>query len=150
LNAAGSSDRERGVARGNRRYTIYLITVALAGWSLASYDLNLLVLTVPDVSQELDLSSSLVGSLIFFVSAAQFVVTLFVGYGMDTLGRKRMWMLCLSAAALFTGLTFFVQTFWQLALVRMLASGFAQAELAVSITLVNEQVTASAGASSTR
>jgi MFS family permease len=142
LNAAGSSDRERGVARGNRRYTIYLITVALAGWSLASYDLNLLVLTVPDVSQELDLSSSLVGSLIFFVSAAQFVVTLFVGYGMDTLGRKRMWMLCLSAAALFTGLTFFVQTFWQLALVRMLASGFAQAELAVSITLVNEQVTA--------
>jgi MFS family permease len=90
LNAAGRSDRERGVARGNRRYTIYLITVALAGWSLASYDLNLLVLTVPDISQELDLSSSLVGSLIFFVSAAQFVVTLFVGYGMDTLGRKRM------------------------------------------------------------
>ena len=51
-------------------------------------------------------------------------------------------MICLTAAAIFTGLTFFVQNFWQLVLIRMLASGFAQAELAVSITLVNEQVPA--------
>ncbi len=135
-------DAGREGAGENRRYTTYLIIIALAGWALASYDLNLLVLTVPDISQDLNLSESLVGSLIFFVSAAQFIVTLFVGYGMDTLGRKRMWMLCLTAAALFTGLTFFVQSFWQLVIVRMLASGFAQSELAVSITLVNEQVTA--------
>ncbi len=127
---------------GGRRYTIYLIIVALAGWSLASYDLNLLVLTIPDISAELGLSATLVGSIGFFVFAAQFVVTLFVGYGMDTIGRKRMWMLCLAAAAIFTGLTFFVQTFWQLLIIRMLASGFAQAELAVSITIVNEQVPA--------
>jgi MFS family permease len=60
----------------------------------------------------LKLSGSLVGSLVFFVSAAQFIVTLFVGYGMDALGRKRMWMIYLAAAALFTGMTFFVQTFW--------------------------------------
>ena len=93
MDAASGSNRARGGADGNRRYTVYLIIVALAGWSLASYDLNLLVLTVPDVAQELNLSGTLVGSLIFFVSAAQFVVTLFVGYGMDTLGRKRMWML---------------------------------------------------------
>lgn len=127
---------------GGRRYTIYLIIVALAGWSLASYDLNLLVLTIPNISAELGLSATLVGSIGFFVFGAQFVVTLFVGYGMDTIGRKRMWMLCLAAAAIFTGLTFFVQTFWQLLIIRMLASGFAQAELAVSITLVNEQVPA--------
>jgi MFS family permease len=126
----------------SRRYTIYLIIVALAGWSLASYDLNLLVLTIPDIAKELKLSGSLVDSLVFFVSAAQFLVTLFVGYAMDTLGRKRMWMVCLAAAALFTGMTFFVQTFWQLVIIRMLASAFAQSELAVSITLVNEQVTA--------
>ncbi|MCA1729495.1 MAG: MFS transporter [Actinobacteria bacterium] len=142
MDAASESSRGQGGAQENRRYTIYLIIVALAGWSLASYDLNLLVLTVPDISQDLNLSSSQVGSLIFFVSAAQFIVTLFVGYGMDTLGRRRMWMLCLAAAALFTGLTFFVQNYWQLAVVRMIASGFAQSELAVSITLVNEQVTA--------
>ena len=127
---------------GGRRYTIYLIVVALAGWALASYDLNLLVLTVPNISQDLNLSGSLVGTLIFFVSAAQFVVTLFVGYGMDTLGRKRMWMICLASAAVFTGLTFFVQNYWELVVVRMLASGFAQSELAVSVTLVNEQVNA--------
>ena len=127
---------------GGRRYTIYLIIVALAGWSLASYDLNLLVLTIPDIADELNLSQGLVGSIGFFVFGAQFVVTLFVGYGMDTLGRKRMWMLCLAAAAIFTGMTFLVDSFWQLVLIRMLASGFAQAELAVSITLVNEQVPA--------
>ena len=51
-------------------------------------------------------------------------------------------MLCLAAAAVFTGLTFFVANFWQLVVIRMLASGFAQSELAVSITLVNEQVSA--------
>jgi MFS family permease len=142
MDAAAGTGTNRSPGEANRRYTVYLIVVALAGWALASYDLNLLVLTIPDISAELDLSSSLVGSLVFLVSAAQFVVTLFVGYGMDTIGRKRMWMLCLTAAAIFTGMTFFVQTFWQLALIRMLASGFAQAELAVSITLVNEQVTA--------
>lgn len=131
-----------GSTEGGRAYTLYLITIALAGWSLASYDLNLLVLTIPNISQDLGLSASLVGTLVFFVSAAQFVVTLFVGYGMDTLGRKRMWMICLAAAAVFTGLTFFVQNFWQLVVIRMLASAFAQSELAVSITLVNEQVTA--------
>jgi hypothetical protein len=53
-----------------------------------------------------------------------------------------MWMLCLTAAAVFTGLTYFAVTFWQLAVMKMLASGFAIAELAVSITIVNEQVPA--------
>jgi MFS family permease len=126
----------------SRRYTTYLVVIALAGWALVSYDMNLLVLTIPDISRELGLTQTSVGSLIFFVTAAQFVVTLFAGYGMDTLGRKRMWLLCLAAGAVFTGLTYFVENFWQLTAVRMLASGFATAELAVSITIVNEQVPA--------
>src|SRR5262249_55782244 len=98
--------------------------------------------TIPDISQSLGLSQSRVGSLIFFVTAAQFVVALCAGFAMGTLGRKRMWMLCLAAAAVFTGLTYFVESFWQLTIMRMLASAFAMAELAVSITLVNEQVPA--------
>jgi MFS family permease len=61
---------------------------------------------------------------------------------MDVLGRKKMWMWCLSGAATFTGLTYFVESFWQLAVVRAVASGFATSELAISITLVNEQVPA--------
>jgi MFS family permease len=53
-----------------------------------------------------------------------------------------MWMWCLSGAAVFTGLTYFVENYWQLAVVRAFASGFATSELAISITLVNEQVPA--------
>src|SRR6202044_2639673 len=56
--------------------------------------------------------------------------------------RRRIWMYCLTGTAIFTGLTYFVQDFWQLVLVRAIASGLAYAELAVSITIVNEQVPA--------
>ncbi|MBV9656084.1 MAG: MFS transporter [Acetobacteraceae bacterium] len=124
----------------DRHYTIYLIVIALAGWALASYDFNLLVLTFPDIAESLQLSATLVGLLGFIIYAAMFAITFFVGFGMDTLGRKWMWMFCLTGSAIFTGLTYFVQDFWQLALVRALASGLAFSELAVSITLVNEQV----------
>lgn len=126
----------------SRRYITYLVIIALAGWTMASYDFNLLVLTLPDIVDDLDLSGTLVGLLGFFIYAAEFVVALLVGRGMDSRGRKWMWMVCLSAAAVFTGLTVFVQSYWQLALIRALASGFANAELAISITLVNEQVPA--------
>jgi len=126
----------------DRRYVIYLIIIAVAGWSLASYDTNLLVLTLPDIKKDFGLSPTLVGLLGFIVFAAEFFISLFIGYGMDQKGRKWMWIFCLAMAAVFTGLTVFVQNYWQLALVRAVASGFAQAELAVSITLVNEQVPA--------
>jgi MFS family permease len=68
---------------------------------------------------------------------------LFAGYAMDTMGRKWTWMFCLTGAAIFTGLTYFIQNYWQLAVVRALASGLAMSELAISITLVNEQVASS-------
>lgn len=126
----------------DRRYVVYLVLIALAGWSLASYDFNLLVLTLPDIASDLKLSQTYVGLLAFIVYAAMFVITLLAGYGMDTRGRKWMWMFCLTAAAIFTGLTYFVQNYWQLAVIRALASGFANSELAISITLVNEQVPA--------
>ncbi len=124
------------------RYTVYLIVVATAGWALASYDLNLLVLALPAISRDLHLSQTLVGLLGTIVYVAQFVLTIFVGAAMDRYGRKLVWMLCLALAAVFTGLTYFVQNYWQLALVRALASGLAFSELAVSITIVNEQVPA--------
>ncbi len=119
-----------------------LIVVATAGWALASYDLNLLVLALPQISRDLHLSQTLVGLLGTVVYVAQFVLTIFVGSAMDRYGRKLVWVLCLALAAIFTGLTYFVQNYWQLALVRALASGLAFSELAVSITIVNEQVPA--------
>lgn len=132
----------QGTTGTDRGYVGYLIVVALAGWTLAAYDLNLLVLALPDIARDLRLSEAQVGFLGTIVFFAQFCITLFVGYAMDQLGRKRVWMLCLALAAVFTGLTFFVQTYWQLAVVRAVASGMAFSELAVSITIVNEQVPA--------
>lgn len=124
------------------RYTLYLVLVALAGWSLASYDVNLLVLALPDIARDLNISQAGIGMLGFFVFGAQFLITLFAGYGMDTLGRRKVWMFCLAGTAIFTGMTYFVQDFWQLVIVRALATGLAYSELAVSITIVNEQVPA--------
>ena len=49
MDATGDAGHNRSPEEVSRRYTIYLIVVALAGWSLASYDLNLLVLTIPDL-----------------------------------------------------------------------------------------------------
>jgi MFS family permease len=126
----------------NDRYVVYLIIVALSGWGLASYDLNLLVLLLPQIAKSLALTESQVGLLGVFVFLAQFVITLFAGYAMDQFGRRRVWMICLSLAAIFTGLTYFVQNFSELAIIRALASGMAFSELAVSITIVNEQVPA--------
>ena len=97
-------------------------------------------LTFDDVAKHL--TPSFVGLLGFIIYGAMFGITLFAGYGMDRLGRKTMWMWCLSGAALFTGLTYFVESYWQLAIIRALASGCATSELAISITLVNEQVPA--------
>jgi MFS family permease len=124
------------------RYVTYLIIVALAGWALASYDVNLLVLALPDIAKSLKISQTGVGLLGFFVFGAQFVITLFAGYMMDRFGRRRVWMICLLGTAIFTGLTCLVQGFWELVAVRALASGLAYSELAVSITIVNEQVPA--------
>src|ERR1700722_13815752 len=125
-----------------RNYLKYLILIALAGWALASYDVNLLVLALPDIAKSLHISEVGLGVLGFSVYGAQFCITIWTGYAMDRLGRRRVWMFCLTGTAIFPGLTYFVQEFWQLVLVRAIASGLAYAELAVSITIVNEQTPA--------
>jgi MFS family permease len=126
----------------DRRYVIYLLVIAVAGWALASYDFNLLVVALPTISKDLGMSQTQVGLLGFLVYAAMFALSLLVGYLMDVYGRKTMWQVALVGAAIFTGLTYFVQSFIALVIVRALASGLANSELAISITLVNEQVPA--------
>jgi MFS family permease len=121
---------------------IFLLVIATAGWALASYDFNLLVTALPTIASDLHLSQTQVGLLGFIVYSAMLVISLVVGYSMDRFGRKVMWQVALVGAAVFTGLTYFVHTFWELVLVRALASGLANSELAISITLVNEQVPA--------
>jgi MFS family permease len=51
-------------------------------------------------------------------------------------------VVALCGSAVFTGLTYFAHNYWQFVVVRSLASGLANSELAISITLVNEQVPA--------
>jgi MFS family permease len=126
----------------DRRYIVYLLAIALAGWALASYDFNLLVAGLPTIAKGLGLTQSQVGLLAFLVYAAMLVLSLLAGYSMDRFGRKVMWQWVLVGAAVFTGLTYFVHGFWSLVVVRALASGLANSELAISITLVNEQVPA--------
>lgn len=126
----------------DRHYVAYLIVIAVAGWALASYDFNLLVVALPTISKSLNMSQTQVGLLAFLVYAAMFALSLVVGYSMDRFGRKVMWQFALVGAALFTGLTYFVHSFVALVIVRALASGLANAELAISITLVNEQMPA--------
>lgn len=124
----------------DRHYVAYLIVIAVVGWALASYDFNLLVVALPTISKSLNMSQTQVGLLGFCVYAAMFVLSLGVGYSMDRFGRKVMWQVALVGAALFTGLTYFVHSFAALVVVRALASGLANSELAISITLVNEQM----------
>ena len=126
----------------DRRYLVYLLVIATAGWALASYDFNLLVTALPTVAADLKLSQTQVGLLGFVVYGAMLVISLLVGAAMDRFGRKVMWQITLIGAAVFTGLTYFVDSFWSLILIRALASGLANSELAISITLVNEQVPA--------
>lgn len=136
-------DRFLGTGAGDdRRYIVYLISIAVAGWALASYDFNLLVAALPAIAKSLSLSNAQVGLLAFIVYAAMLVISLLVGYSMDQFGRKVMWQVALIGAAIFTGLTFFVNSFLWLVVVRALASGLSNSELAISITLVNEQVPA--------
>lgn len=134
--------RERVRGATQNYYLVYLMVLAVAGWTLSSYDFNLLVNAMPNIAGDLGLSSTLVGLLGFIIYASMFAITLFVGYGMDTYGRKSMWQWCLVGTALFTGLTFFVQNFVELAITRCVASGFGIAELSIAVTLVNEQVPA--------
>lgn len=124
------------------RYLILLIVLALAGQLFASYDFNLLVLAEPDIQKSLHLSSTALGSLLFIIYAGEFLVTLTAGYMMDRAGRKRIWQLNLLGTALFTGLTYFVDSYWSLIVVRTIASAFAVAEFAMAATLVSEQAPA--------
>lgn len=120
-------------------YIIVLVVLALAGQLFASYDFNLLVLTIPNIAKDLHLTSTQVGLLIFFIYGGEFVITLFAGYAMDWIGRKKVWQYNLIGAAVFTGLTFFVQNYWQLVVIRTIAGAFAVAEFAMAATLVSEQ-----------
>ncbi len=125
-------------------YIVVLVVTALAGQLFASYDFNLLVLTIPNITKSLGLSSTQVGALVFFIYGGEFLITMFAGYAMDRLGRKLVWQFNLAGTAIFTGLTYFVANYTELVIIRTIAGSFAVAEFAMAAVLVSEQTPARA------
>ena len=88
LKKMGGSSSESGPgAVLSDRYVIFLVLIAQSGWTLASYDFNLLVVALPDISKNLHLTASFVGLLGFIIYAAMFGITLFAGYGQTVAKR---------------------------------------------------------------
>jgi MFS family permease len=131
-------------------YIAVLVVLALAGQLFASYDFNLLVLTIPNITKTLHMSSTQVGALVFFIYGGEFLVTVFAGYAMDRFGRKLIWQANLVGTAVFTGLTYFVANYAELVIIRTIAGAFAVAEFAMAAVLVSEQTPARLAASCTR
>lgn len=138
----GKKDTRWPGPRDSRKYLIYLIAVALFGWALASFDFNIYVLTISDIAKTLKLPPTEVGFVGFFIYAGEFIGSLFFGMMMDKKGRRFAWLAALAGATIFTGLTYVVQNFWELSTVRAIADFFAYAELAISVTIVNEELPA--------
>lgn len=139
---AQEAEQRTGFGSKTKAYLIYLIAVALFGWALASYDFNVFVLTLSDIAKGLHLPATQVGLVGFFLYAGEFAGSFFFGMYMDQRGRRSAWIVALTGATIFTGLTFVVQNFWELSTVRALADFFAFSELAISITIVNEELPA--------
>lgn len=135
--SVGKDPAGQDVTRG---YLLYLMVFATGGWAMAAYDFNLQVMSLSNIAHALGLSSTQVGLFGFFVDFAELVFTLFFGWYMDQKSRRTAWIVALAGTTVFTGVTFFCHQYWELCVVRALASGLAYTELAISITPVNESL----------
>jgi len=119
---------------------------AWLGWMFDGLDMHLYVLVAaPFVAELLGVPSEkdpLVGYFSSWIQAA-FLIGWALGGGLfgrisDRLGRSRALMLTILTYALFTGLSYFAQTWWQLLLFRFLAALGIGGEWAVGASLLSE------------
>jgi MFS family permease len=119
---------------------------AWLGWLFDGLDMHLYVLVAaPFVAELLHVASEkdpLVGYYSSWIQAA-FLIGWALGGGFfgriaDRLGRSRALMLTILTYALFTGLSFFAQTWWQLLVFRFLAALGIGGEWAVGAALLSE------------
>jgi MFS family permease len=119
---------------------------AWLGWLFDGLDMHLYVLVAaPFVAELLGTASPkdpLVGYYSSWIQAA-FLIGWALGGGFfgriaDRLGRSRALMLTILTYALFTGLAFFAQTWWQLLITRFLAALGIGGEWAVGASLLSE------------
>lgn len=135
--SAGCNSAGQPVSRG---YLIYLLVFGTFGWMMAAYDFNLQVMTLPKISKALGLNPTETGLFGLFVDFGELVCTISFGFYMDAVSRRNAWIMALAGTTVFTGCTYFVSNFWELSVIRALASGLAYTELSISITLVNESL----------
>src|SRR5213082_1389260 len=119
------------------------------GWMFDGLDMHLYVLVAtPFVAELLDVSKDdpsskpVIGYYSSWIQAA-FLIGWALGGGFfgriaDRLGRSRALMLTILTYALFTGLSFFAQAWWQLLLFRFLAALGIGGEWAVGASLLSE------------
>src|SRR5690349_2714655 len=119
---------------------------AWLGWLFDGLDMHLYVLVAAPFVAELvgatDTRNEVVGRYSSWIQAA-FLVGWALGGGCfgrvgDLIGRSRTLCLTILTYALFTGLAFFVQTWWQLLIVRFLAALGIGGEWAVGASLLSE------------
>ncbi len=119
---------------------------AWLGWLFDGLDMHLYVLVAAPFVAELvgvtDTRNESVGWYSSWIQAA-FLVGWALGGGFfgrigDRIGRSRALCLTILTYALFTGLAFFVQTWWQLLIVRFLAALGIGGEWAVGASLLSE------------
>jgi MFS family permease len=119
---------------------------AWLGWLFDGLDMHLYVLVAAPFVAELigvtDTRNEVVGWYSSWIQAA-FLVGWALGGGCfgrvgDLIGRSRTLCLTILTYAIFTGLAFFVQTWWQLLIVRFLAALGIGGEWAVGASLLSE------------
>lgn len=118
---------------------------AWLGWLFDGLDMHLYTLVaVPFVAELLhaDQKDPLVGQCSAWIQAA-FLMGWALGGGVfgrigDRLGRSRALMLTILTYAMFTGLSFFAQAWWQLLIFRFLAALGVGGEWAVGASLISE------------
>src|SRR5216117_2863666 len=119
---------------------------AWLGWMFDGLDMHLYVLVAaPFVAQLLGVASVKDPRVGYYSSwiQASFLIGWALGGGFfgriaDRLGRSRVLMLTIFTYAMFTGLSFFAQTWWQLLIFRFLAALGIGGEWAVGASLLSE------------
>ncbi|MBX5468102.1 MAG: MFS transporter [Firmicutes bacterium] len=108
-------------AAPSRRYVTTLVTLATLGVLLSAFDSVARNVALPLILQSLHMNIA-EGGLVFSGGfLASFLSNLLVGPVIDRFGRKRAFLLTLLATALFSGITAFVTTVWEYAVVGFLA-----------------------------
>ncbi len=133
-----NQENVRGLASAMRGYPLRVFLLCLAGWFLTNMDQSFFGYAVPSIMQEYGVGLPVIGQIlsVAFVFAAIMVV--FIGMLADRLGRRIMFVACLSTSALLAGLMGLVESLTLLALLRCLSFALSSGLVPIANSLVVE------------